>query len=58
MKIDDAKIDQVLVKYNKLKEKDIHINDFEGEMIKRHKDMIFGKLLGYEEILKELGIIE
>lgn len=58
MKIDQDKINQVLLRYNKSKGEDVHINDFESEMIKRHKDMTFGKLLGYEEVLKQLGILD
>ena len=54
----ESKINQVLTKYNELKSENIHINDFDDEVTKRQKDTIFGKLLGYEEILKQLGILE
>ena len=58
MKIDQEKINQVLTKYSKLKGEDVHIYDYESNDVKRDKDMTFGKLLGYEEVLKQLGILE
>jgi len=58
MNISEDKINQVLTKYNQLKSIDVHINNCDDIVIKRQKDMMFGKLLGYEEALKQLGIIE
>jgi len=54
----ESKINQVLTKYNQLKSIDVHINNYDDNINKRQKDMIFGKLLGYEECLKQLGILE
>jgi len=58
MKIDDVKINQTLTKYNELKGVDVHIDRYDSDSIKRQKDMMCGKLWGYEEALKQLGIIE
>lgn len=58
MIIDETKTNQALTKYNDLKGIDVHINGYDSENIRRQKDIMFGKLIGYEECLKELGIIE
>ena len=58
MNISEDKINQVLTKYNQLKSIDVKIENYDDIIIKRQKDMMFGKLLGYEEVLKQLGILE
>lgn len=58
MIVTETKINQALTKYNDLKGIDVHINSYDNDNIRRDKDMMFGKLIGYEECLKELGIIE
>jgi len=58
MKIDQDIIDKVMVEYNKLTDEDVHIKNSDSDKIRRHKDMMFGKILGYQEILIQLGIID
>jgi len=58
MEISQDKINQVLTKHNQLKSIDVHIDRCDDDVIKRQKDMMFGKFLGYEEVLKQLGILE
>jgi len=58
MQINKDKINQVIIRYNELKGVNVHINDSDDKISKRQKDIMFGKLLGYEEILIQLGIFE
>jgi len=58
MKIDQDNINKVLVEYDKLTDEDVHIKNADSDKIKRHKDMMFGKILGYQEVLIQLSIIE
>lgn len=58
MDISQDRIEKVLTIYNSLKDIDVQICNYESDSIKRHKDMMFGKSIGYEEVLKILGILE
>jgi len=48
MEIGKDEINKVLTKYNQLKRIDVHIDLYDSDKIKRQKDIMFGKLVGYE----------
>jgi len=58
MEINQENINKVLIKHRELTGKDIHINDNDDDSIKREKDIMFGKQIGYENALTHLGILK
>lgn len=58
MKINDIKINKVITKYNQLKKIDVYFDNRESQSLRDEKIILLGKLCGYEEVLKQLGILD
>lgn len=56
MNINDNQVKELKDNYNNLLQNDCHIYDIDNKLTVRQKDMIFGKIMAYQQIFEMLGI--